>query len=145
MQTTVRDILRHKGGNVISVRAEQSILELVQILTERNIGAVLVMDEAKLVGVVSERDVARSIHLFRSSDGEMTVGEIMARDVISVGPESTVAECMTLVTNNRVRHLPVMEAGHVIGVVSIGDLVNSTITEKQFVIEQLEGYITGRI
>lgn len=145
MRITVRDILRHKGKDVVSVRPDQSIPELVQLLIERNIGAVMVMKGIDLLGVVSERDVARSIHLFQKADGALTVADIMSSEVVSISPEAAVEECMALVTNKRVRHLPVKEGGEVVGVVSIGDLVNSLITQKQFMIEQLEGYITGRI
>ncbi len=145
MQTTVSDILRHKGDTIISVRPDQSIFELVQIYIQHNIGAVLVMLDAKLVGIVSERDVARNVVLQGKDEHTTRVSEIMSGDVITVGPDMTIEACMGLMTNKRVRHLPVLEATQLIGVVSIGDLVNSLISQKQFVIEQLESYITGRI
>ena len=145
METTVRDLLRHKGGVVNSVRANHSVFEVVQQFIEHNIGAVLVMNGAELVGIVSERDVARNVVLESKTERETAVSEIMSREVLWVRPDATVEECMALMTNKRVRHLPVMEATRVIGIVSIGDLVNSLISQKQFVIEQLEGYITGRI
>ena len=145
MQTTVGDILRSKGSAVISVRADQCIFELVQLYIEYNIGAVLVMTGEMLVGIVSERDVARNVVLHGMDERATQVSEIMSRDVISVSPTMTVEACMALMTSKRVRHLPVLEADQVIGILSIGDLVNSLISQKQFVIEQLEGYITGRI
>jgi CBS domain-containing protein len=144
MQSTIHDILRHKGNVVISVRADESVLDLVQLLIAHNVGAVLVMSGERLVGVVSERDVARNFVLQGKDEHATTVGEIMTQDLVCVSPDVTVESCMMLMTNKRVRHLPVMEANRVIGVVSIGDLVNSLISHKQFVIEQLEGYITGR-
>lgn len=145
MQTTVSDILRRKGSVVISVRPEQSIFELVQTYIEHNIGAVLVMSEGSLVGIVSERDVARNIVQHNKDEHTTRVSEIMSRDVITVSPDMTIEACMAMVTSMRVRHLPVLVENQVIGVLSIGDLVNSLISQKQFVIEQLEGYITGRL
>lgn len=145
MQTTAKDILRRKGNDIISVRPDQSIFELVKIYIEHNIGAVLVMSNEKLVGIVSERDVARNVVLQGKDEHGTQVSEIMSEDVISVGPDMTIEACMALMTSKRVRHLPVLEANQLVGVLSIGDLVNSLISQKQFVIEQLEGYITGRI
>ena len=145
MQTTAKDILRRKGNAIISVRPDQSIFELVKIYIEHNIGAVLVMSDDKLVGIVSERDVARNVVLQGKDEHGTQVSEIMSKDVISVGPDMTVEACMALMTSKRVRHLPVLEANQLVGVLSIGDLVNSLISQKQFVIEQLESYITGRI
>ena len=145
MQTIVSDILRRKGSAVISVGPDHSIFELVQVYIEYNIGAVLVMSGERLVGIVSERDVARNVVLHGKDEHATPVSEIMSKDVISVSPSMTVDACMAMMTSKRVRHLPVLEAHQVIGILSIGDLVNSVISQKQFVIEQLEGYITGRI
>lgn len=145
MQMTVSDILRRKGSAIISVGPDQSVFELVQTYIEHNIGAVLVLSGGVLVGIVSERDVARNVVLQGKDEHTTQVREIMSADVISVSPDMTVEACMTLMTNKRVRHLPVLQANQLIGVLSIGDLVNSLISQKQFVIEQLEGYITGRI
>ena len=145
MQITAKDILRRKGSAIISVRPDQSIFELVKIYIEYNIGAVLVMSGERLVGIVSERDVARNVVLQGKDEHGTQVSEIMSKDVISVGPDMTVEACMALMTSKRVRHLPVLHANQLVGVLSIGDLVNSLISQKQFVIEQLEGYITGRI
>ena len=145
MQVTVRDLLKRKGGVVNSVRANCSVFEVVQQFIDHNIGAVLVMDGPELVGIVSERDVARNVILEVKTERETAVTEIMSGDVVTVRPDDTVEECMALMTNKRVRHLPVMEGKRVIGIVSIGDLVNSLLTQKPFVIDQLEGYITGRV
>jgi CBS domain-containing protein len=145
MPTTVRDLLKRKGDVVNSVRANNSVFEVVQQFIQHNIGAVLVMDGADLVGIVSERDVARNVVLEFKTERETAVTEIMTHDVVTASPDMTVEECMALMTNKRVRHLPVLEGARVVGIVSIGDLVNSLLTEKQFVIEQLESYITGRV
>ena len=144
MQTTIRDLLKRKGDVVHSVRANNSVVEVVHQFIEHNVGAVLVMDGADVVGIVSERDVARSVVLETKTERETSVAEIMSTDVISVGPEATVDQCLAMMTAKRVRHLPVMQDNRVIGIVSIGDLVNASLSQKQFLIEQLEGYITGR-
>jgi len=145
MQTTIGDLLKRKGGVVRSVRANNSVFEVVHQFIEHNVGAVLVMDGAQLIGIVSERDVARNIVLETKTERETAVTEIMTKDVVCVRPEASVEECLALMTNKRVRHLPVTEGSRVIGIVSIGDLVNAMLSQKQFVIEQLEGYITGRV
>ena len=145
MQTTVRDLLRHKGGVVNSVRGNNSVFEVVQQFIEHNIGAVLVMDGATLVGIVSERDVARNVILETKTERETAVSEIMTSEVVYVGLDMTIEECMALMTNKRVRHLPVIDGARVVGIISIGDCVNALISQKQFVIEQLEKYITGQI
>jgi CBS domain-containing protein len=144
MPATVRDLLRRKGGVVNSVRADTNVFEVVQQFIAHNIGAVLVMDGAELVGIVSERDVARNVVLEVKTERETAVTEIMTHDVFTVGPDTRVEECMALMTDKRIRHLPVVADGRLIGIVSIGDLVNALLSEKQFIIEQLEGYITGR-
>lgn len=145
VQTTVQDLLKQKGSVVNSVRANCSVFDVVHQFIEHNIGAVLVMNGAELVGIVSERDVARNVVLETKTERETAVTEIMSRDVTTVRPDATVDECMALMTDKRVRHLPVIDGIRVVGIVSIGDLVNSMLKQKQFVIDQLEGYITGRV
>lgn len=145
MQTTVQDLLKRKGSVVNSVRANCSVFDAVRQFIENNIGAVLVMNGAELVGILSERDVARNVVLETKTERETAVTEIMTRDVTTVPPDATVDDCMALMTNKRVRHLPVVDGTRVVGIVSIGDCVNAMLTQKQFVIEQLEGYITGRV
>jgi CBS domain-containing protein len=144
MHTTVRDLLQRKGTVVNSVRSNTSVFDVVNQFIKHNIGAVLVMDGPELIGIVSERDVARNVVLENKTERETSVGEIMLREVVWVRPEQSLEQCMVLMTNNRVRHLPVMDGARVVGIVSIGDLVKALISEKEFVIEQLEGYITGR-
>ncbi len=145
MQITVRDLMRRKKGGVTTVREDDSVFDAVQLLIKYNVGALLVMREEAIVGIMSERDVARKVVLAGKVAATTTVSEIMTRNVIHVQPEETVEECMALMTDRRIRHLPVVEFDKMVGIVSIGDIVNSMISQKQFVIEQLEGYITGRI
>lgn len=136
--------MQRKGTVVNSVRSNTSVFDVVNQFIKHNIGAVLVMDGPDLIGIVSERDVARNVVLENKTERETSVVEIMLREVVWVRPEQSLEQCMVLMTNNRVRHLPVMDGARVVGIVSIGDLVKALISEQEFVIEQLEGYITGR-
>jgi len=145
MQTTVRDLLKLKTQPIRFVREHNSVFEAVEELIAHNVSAVLVLDGKDLRGIVTERDVARNVVLAGRTGKETAVGEIMTRNVICVRPEQTIEECMALMTERRIRHLPVIEGGHLIGIVSIRDLVDALVSEKEFVIEQLENYITGRI
>lgn len=139
----VRDILEHKGRNVWSIGPVASVFDALKLMAEKDIGALVVLDGGNLVGIISERDYARKIVLLGRASPTTQVKEIMTTDVVCVDPERNVDECMALVTEKRVRHLPVLENGKLIGLISIGDLVKSIITEQQFIIEQLERYITG--
>ncbi|MBI1996946.1 MAG: CBS domain-containing protein [Deltaproteobacteria bacterium] len=139
----VRDILEHKGRNVWSIEPDASVFDALKLMAEKDIGALIVLDGGNLVGIISERDYARKIVLLGRASPTTQVKEIMTTDVVCVDPERNVDECMALVTERRVRHLPVLENGKLIGLISIGDLVKSIITEQQFIIEQLERYITG--
>ncbi len=139
----VRDILEHKGRNVWSIGPDASVFDALKLMAEKDIGALVVLDGGNLVGIISERDYARKIVLLGRASPTTQVKEIMTTDVVCVDPERNVDECMALVTEKRVRHLPVLENGKLIGLISIGDLVKSIITEQQFIIEQLERYITG--
>jgi signal-transduction protein with cAMP-binding, CBS, and nucleotidyltransferase domain len=140
---TVRDILRSKGQDIWSIGCDEKVYDALKLMAEKNIGAVLVMESDRLQGVLSERDYARKVILHGKNAQETAVGEIMTDRVICVGPEQSTEECMALMTDKRVRHLPVLEDGQVIGVVSIGDVVKSIISHQEFIIEQLEQYITG--
>jgi CBS domain-containing protein len=140
---TVKDILRIKGSAVWSVSPDDTVYEALTFMAEKNIGAVLVMADNTLVGILSERDYARKVDLLGKQAKGTPVRDIMTERVVYVRPDETVEECMALMTDKRVRHLPVMEEGRVIGIVSIGDVVKSIISEQEFIIEQLEHYITG--
>ncbi|HYL03541.1 MAG TPA: CBS domain-containing protein [Steroidobacteraceae bacterium] len=138
---TVRTLLDTKGQAVHSVQPESSVLDAIRLMADHHVGALLVMKGATLEGIVSERDYARKVILRGRSSADTPVRDIMSSPVLTVGPDDTVQKCMQLVTERRVRHLPVLDAGRVIGVVSIGDLVKAVIAEQQQQIEQLESYI----
>ncbi len=138
---TVAQMLKLKSAAVISIRPDATVLDALKLLADKDVGAVLVMDGQRLVGIVSERDYARKVALKGRSSGDTPVSEIMTREVIVVTPTHTNEECMALMTEKRARHLPVIENGRVAGVLSIGDLVKDVISEQQFIINQLERYI----
>jgi CBS domain-containing protein len=143
--STVREILRSKGLEVWSMAPDATVYDALQLMAEKNVGAVLVMDAHHLVGILSERDYARKVVLRGRSSRETAVREIMTPRVVYVRPEQTAEECMALMTDKRVRHLPVLEDDQVIGVISIGDVVKGIISEQGFIIEQLERYISGTV
>lgn len=138
---TVRQLLDRKGRAVYSLGAEEPVLEAIELMAEHHVGAMLVMQGESLVGIVSERDYARKVVLLGRSSSETPVWQIMSSPVITVTPEQSVDDCMRIVTEKRVRHLPVVQGGRVMGVVSIGDLVKAVIEDQQRTIEQLEAYI----
>ncbi len=138
---TVREILANKGGQIWSVSPDASVFETLQLMADQEIGAVLVMSGGKTVGVFSERDYARQVILKGKASKDTPVREVMTSRVVYVRPEQTLEDCMALMTDKRVRHLPVIEGDELRGVLSIGDVVKAVISEKQFMIEQLENYI----
>ena len=140
---TAKDILNTKGHSVWSVKPTSTVLEALGVMADRDIGAVLVMDGDKLVGVLSERDYARKVVLVGRSSKEAQVQDVMTSHVVCVAPERSVEECMALMTERRQRHLPVVDHKRVVGIVSIGDLVKATIDDQQFTITQLRMYIAG--
>jgi CBS domain-containing protein len=140
---TVSALLHHKGSEVWSVPPETTVYEAIKLMAEKNIGALLVMSGEKLVGVFSERDYTRKVILQGKTSRETRVQEICSAEVISVGLNHSVEDCMKLMTEHRVRHLPVVEDGKVVGLVSIGDLVNWIISTQSAQIDQMAQYISG--
>lgn len=139
----VKDILEVKGRSVWSVEPGASVYEAMALMADKGVGALMVMEEETVVGVISERDYARKVILEGRSSRTTAVREIMTSHVLYAEPEQTIEQCMAVMTDKRVRHLPVMEGDKLAGVISIGDLVKSIITEQKFIIEQLEKYIKG--
>lgn len=140
---TVQQVLEDKKFNVLAVAPGSSVYDALKLMAERDVGALLVLDGERLAGIFSERDYARKVILFGKSSRETQVREIMTDKVLVVQPTATMEECMALMTDKRVRHLPVVEGSRVVGVISIGDVVKETIADQRQTIEQLEQYIAG--
>ena len=144
--TTVAQILKSKPDGVVhTTTPSASVFDAVKLMAEKNIGALLVKEGERIVGVVTERDYARKIILMARSSKDTPVRDIMTADVMFVQPDRTSEECMALMTENRLRHLPVLDQGKLVGLVSIGDLVKDVISEQKFIIQQLEQYIAGQV
>ena len=141
---TVRTILDTKGTDVWSVSPNTSVYEALQVLAEKNIGAVLVCDNDQMVGIFTERDYARKIILMGRHSLDTEIQEIMTKEMITIDPESSLEECMAMMTKYRIRHLPVMEHGHLCGMISMRDVVDAIIASKDSLIENLENYILGK-
>ena len=141
---TIREILKEKGNDVHAVTPQTTVYDALTLMAEKSIGAVLVLDGDLLKGIMSERDYARKIILRGKSSKEVSVNEIMSTDVVYVDINSDIEECMALMINKRIRHLPVYENNNLVGIISIGDVVKTIIDEKEVVINELENYITGR-
>jgi CBS domain-containing protein len=139
----VTHLLTTKGKDLWCVDADQPVLEAIQIMADRHVGALPVMRAGELVGVVSERDYARKVILLGRSSAETPVWQIMSSPVVTVGPGESVRHCMEIMTERRIRHLPVVEGGATVGMISIGDLVRAVIEEQKETIEQLEKFISG--
>jgi CBS domain-containing protein len=139
----VSHLIEGKEGNVWRVAPTDSVLTMLKVLAEKNVGALVVMDGDALVGVISERDYARKVVLKGKNSTETKVSEIMVEDVLYVTPEHSAEQCMNLMTDRHIRHLPVVDHGKVIGMISVGDLVKNTLNEQKQTIEQLESYIRG--
>jgi CBS domain-containing protein len=143
VMTAVRHILDQKGHQVWSVHPGDTVYDAIKMMADKDVGALVVLDASKIVGIVTERDYARNVFLKGRASPQTLVDEIMGRDVICVEPNKSIEECMAIMSANRVRHLPVISEGELFGIVSIGDLVKSIISDREFVIEQLEHYIRG--
>ena len=139
----VQHLLDAKGSDIISVAPETSVFDAIKLMADRAVGSLLVMDGDKLIGIVTERDYARKVILLGRSSETTKVEEVMSTEVITATAEQTVRQCMTLMTEKRIRHLPVVADDKVIGMISIGDLVQAIISDQQQEIEQLEQYISG--
>jgi CBS domain-containing protein len=139
----VKHLLARKGREIWTVDVDEPVLGAIQIMADRHVGALPVLRDGQLAGIVSERDYARKVILLGRSSAETPVWQIMSSPVVSVGPEESVRRCMELMTERRIRHLPVVESGRMLGVISIGDLVRAVIEEQQETITQLEKFIAG--
>ncbi len=140
---TVRQLLDQKGSRVITTTPDTTVYDALLVMAEMGIGALVVMDGDRLVGIMSERDYARSVILRGKASKTTPVSDIMTSKVLTVGYGSTIEECMNLMTDKRVRHLPVVHEGRLVGLLSIGDIVKETIEHQRFLISQLENYITS--
>jgi CBS domain-containing protein len=140
---TVDAVLRNKGSGVWSVHPDTMVFDAIKLLAEKNVGALMVIQDGTLVGVFSERDYTRKVALLGKASKQTAVREVITGRIISVSPAATVEECLRLMVEQRVRHLPVLQDKAVVGVVSIGDLVNWVITAQRVTIQQLQGYISG--
>ena len=143
MAETVASILKKKGDAIWSVQPTATVYEAIALMAEKSVGALLVVSDGKLVGIISERDYARKVVLQRRSSSDTLVREIMTGSVITVTPDHSVENCMKIITEHRVRHLPVLAGDQLVGVISIGDLVNAIITEQAETIGHLHTYISG--
>jgi len=143
LTTTISAVMKRKTGEVWSVPPNASVYQAIEMMAEKQVGALLVIVQGELLGIISERDYARKVILKGRLSKETSVSEIMSSPVIFVSPQHTVGDCMRIITDNRIRHLPVLQNGAVVGLISIGDLVNWIVTEQQETIRHLEAYISG--
>ena len=143
IMTYVEQLLKTKGNEIWSIAPQATVYEALQIMSEKDVGALLVVDKGNLVGIFSERDYARKLILKGRFSKDTTVGELMTREVLYIESQSTIEDCMALMTAKRVRHLPVLENERLIGIVTIGDVVKQIISDQEFTIQQLERYIKG--
>jgi CBS domain-containing protein len=141
MMKTLKQLLQSKPHDILTIAPEARVFDALKLMAEKNVGALLVMDTGQLIGIITERDYARKLILKGKSSLDTPVREVMTGAVLCVHPDQSVEECMALMTDKHIRHLPVMDGGKLIGVLSIGDLVKETISEQQFTIKQLESYI----
>lgn len=143
VRRTVRQLLQEKGFAVWSINPDATVFEALEQLADKNVGSLVVIENDEIVGIFSERDYARKVILHGHASRDLKVRAVMSDSLVTVGPEQNLSDCMRLMTNHRVRHLPVLEDGRQIGVVSIGDVVKAVMAEQEFLIEQLQDYIAG--
>lgn len=141
---TVKNLIQMKGSQLWFIRPDANVLQALDLMTQKDIGALPVLDETKLVGIISERDIVQMLSDAKAFYPEETIEKYMTREVIVTNLDTTVEECMTLMTNYHIRHLPVVEEGKLIGLISIGDVVKSIISDRDDMINNLEDYIVGR-
>lgn len=141
--TNVGNLLTSKGREIWSIAPDKSIFDALEIMADRNVSGLLVLESGKLVGIFTERDYARKLILKGKSSKNTKVSDLMTKNILYVGSKNTIEDCMKLMTGKRVRHLPVIDTGRLIGIVTIGDLVKQIISEQQTTIHQLENYISG--
>jgi CBS domain-containing protein len=139
----ISEILQHKGNTVWTIAPEATVFEAIQMMADKNVGALLVTKGDRLLGIMSERDYTRKVILKGRASKETPVRDIITSRVLTVTPDHTVQDCMKLMTDHRIRHLPVVQGAKILGIISIGDLVNSIISQQTSAIEQLQTYITG--
>ena len=144
VRRTVRQLLNEKGYAVWSVHPDATVFEALEEMADKNVGSLVVVDGDEVVGIFSERDYARKVILHGHASKDLKVRAIMTERLVTVGPEQTLNDCMHLMTQHRVRHLPVLEDGRQLGVISIGDVVKAVMTEQEFLIDQLQSYIGGQ-
>ncbi|MDA8243532.1 MAG: CBS domain-containing protein [Elusimicrobia bacterium] len=140
---TLKQFLKHKGGMIWSVSSSATMLQALKIMAEKNVGALMVMDSGRIVGMISERDYARKVELEGKSAKDTLVKDIMTARVLYVRPDESIEDCMALMSEKHFRHLPVIDKEHILGLISIGDVVRIVISKQKFIISQLENYISG--
>jgi CBS domain-containing protein len=145
MSTTVKQVLEQKGSGTYSVSPEATVMEALEIMAKHDIGAVLALEGARLVGIFTERDYARKVAIKGLSSRDAKVGELMTQNVCTITPSHTIDDVMSIMTQNRFRHLPVVDHGAIVGIVTIGDVVKTVIAEHEATIQQLSSYIAGDI
>jgi CBS domain-containing protein len=140
---TVRQLLKVKGEQVWTISKESTVLDSLELMAEKRIGALVVIEDGQVIGIFTERDYARRVGPERRNPEETRIEEVMTRELITINLNQTVNECMVLMTDNHVRHLPVMDGGRLVGIISVGDVVKDIIEELEFHVEQLKSYISG--
>lgn len=143
ISTSAKTLLEHKGRDIWTISPSATVFRAIQMMAEKNIGALPVMEDSRLVGIISERDYMSKVALHGKSSKETPVSDIMVRDLVTVGPDQTVSNCLEIITEHRIRHLPVVDGDELLGIVSIGDLVKWVIATQRMTIEQLNAYILG--